>query len=90
VFFSYETLSADHKTPAECMLLNPVGAVLQQARHAMLSPAYASAPSPAYASTPDAVGGYGPLLVPTAITIGLFVCGFIYFDRQAPRIAEEL
>ena len=82
VFFSYETISTDHKTLANAMLLNPIGALLQQARHAMLGPAYASAP--------EAAGGWGLLMIPIGITIGLFVVGYIYFDRQAPRIAEEL
>jgi ABC-2 type transport system permease protein len=64
------------------MLINPIGALLQQARHAMLGPSYASAT--------EAAGGMGLLLIPIAITVGLFVWGFFYFDRQAPRIAEEL
>ena len=82
VFFSYETISSEHKTLANAMLINPIGALLQQARHAMLGPSYASAT--------EAAGGTGLLLIPIAITVGLFVWGFFYFDRQAPRIAEEL
>ena len=82
VFFSYETISAEHKTLANAMLLNPIGALLQQARHAMLGPSYASAH--------EAAGGTGLLLVPIGITLALFIVGYVYFDRQAPRIAEEL
>jgi ABC-2 type transport system permease protein len=82
VFFSFETISTDHKNLANAMALNPIGALLQQARHALLGPAYATAPT--------AAGGWGWLLIPIGITVLLFVWGFVYFDRQAPRIAEEL
>ena len=82
VFFSFETISADHKNLANLMALNPIGALLQQARHAMLGPGYATATT--------AAGGWGWLMIPIAISVVLFVVGFVYFDRQAPRIAEEL
>jgi ABC-2 type transport system permease protein len=82
VFFSYETIKDQHAKLANFMALNPIGALLQQARHALLGPAYATAPT--------AAGGWGLLLVPIGFTVLLFVGGFLYFDRQAPRIAEEL
>ncbi len=82
VFFSYETIKTDHQKLANLMALNPIGALLQQARHAMLGPAYATAPT--------AAGGWGYLLIPIGVTLLLVVWGFVYFDRQAPRIAEEL
>lgn len=82
VFFSYETIKTDHHKLANLMTLNPIGALLQQARHALLGPAYATAPT--------AAGGWGLLLIPIALSLLMFVLGFIYFDRQAPRIAEEL
>jgi ABC-2 type transport system permease protein len=82
VFFSFETIKTDHEKLANFMTLHPIGALLQQSRHALLGPAYATAPT--------AAGGWGMLLIPIAMTVLLFVWGFIYFDRQAPRIAEEL
>jgi ABC-2 type transport system permease protein len=82
VFFSYETIQVDHHKLAKFMTLNPIGALLQQARHALLGPAYASAPT--------AAGGMRLLLIPIAFSLLLVVFGFLYFDRQAPRIAEEL
>jgi ABC-2 type transport system permease protein len=82
VFFSFETIKTDHEKLANFMTLNPIGALLQQSRHALLGPAYATAPT--------AAGGWGLLMVPIVLTVLLFVWGFIYFDRQAPRIAEEL
>jgi ABC-2 type transport system permease protein len=82
VFFSYETIKANHAELAKFMTLNPIGALLQQARHALLGPAYASAAT--------AAGGWVYLLIPIGLSVFLFVWGFAYFDRQAPRIAEEL
>lgn len=64
------------------MMMNPIGSILEQVRHAVIDP---SAPSAA-----QAIGGRVYLLVPVAITIGLFVLGFWVFSREAPRIAEEL
>jgi len=82
VFFSYETIKVNHAELAKFMTLNPIGALLQQARHALLGPAYASAAT--------AAGGWVYLLIPIGLSVFLFVWGFAYFDRQAPRIAEEL
>ena len=51
-------------------------------RHALVDP---TAPNAA-----EAAGGRSDLLIPGAIVLGLFVLGFWYFNREAPRIAEEL
>jgi ABC-2 type transport system permease protein len=64
------------------IMANPLAAVLQQTRHAVIDP---SAPSAA-----EAIGGAVYLLIPVAITIGVFVLGLWVFNREAPRIAEEL
>src|SRR5205085_8758818 len=64
------------------MMLNPFAAIVQQARHALIDP---SIPSAA-----EAAGGAVNLLVPVALTVGLFALGFWVFNREAPRIAEEL
>jgi hypothetical protein len=37
-----------------------------------------------------AIGGDIRLLIPIGITVGLAVFGFWWFNREAPRIAEEL
>ena len=66
---------------AKAMLLNPFAAILQQMRRALFGPSYESVWS--------AMGG--PLaLVPVALTVGLIGFGTWFFNRQAPRIAEEL
>ena len=51
-------------------------------RHAIIDPA---APSAA-----EAIGGAAQLLIPLGIVAGLFVLGLWVFNREAPRIAEEL
>lgn len=64
------------------LLINPFAVIVQQARHAVVDP---SAPSA------HTVAGSWPLLgIPFAIGAGLVVLGFWYFNREAPRIAEDL
>lgn len=66
----------------EALMLSPLGAILQQTRHALIDPNAQSAAA--------AAGGGEWLLVPAAITIGVLVIGFRVFKREAPRAAEEL
>src|SRR3712207_3033024 len=64
------------------VLINPLGTILVQMRHSLIDP-----------TAPDAVaaaGGVGWLLVPAAILGASVVAGFLVFNREAPRIAEEL
>jgi ABC-2 type transport system permease protein len=53
-----------------------------QARHAVID---SGAPTAG-----QAIGGDVRLLIPLAITIGVGALGFWLFNREAPRIAEEL
>lgn len=64
------------------MMCNPFGAVVQQARHAIIDPSHESAAS--------AMGGVAWLLVPLAVTVVLCLIAYRVFDRAAPRIAEDL
>ena len=64
------------------LVINPIGAIITQARKALLDP---SAPSAA-----RAIGGNARLLLPFGITFGLFALGLWYFNREAPRISENL
>ena len=66
----------------QAMMLNPLTAILQQIRHTLIDPNAMSAA--------DAAGGWQWLLIPGGIVIGLFALGFWVFNREAPRIAEEL
>jgi ABC-2 type transport system permease protein len=86
IFYGSPILYAVENVPSEklqnVLLLNPLGAMIQQARHALIDP---SAPSAAAAA-----GGWEILLIPAGIVAGLFALGFWVFNREAPRIAEEL
>jgi len=67
---------------AHVMLANPFVAILVQARHMLISPAYPSA----YA----AMGGGALILIPIGILVATVVVGFVVFDRRAPKVAEQL
>jgi ABC-2 type transport system permease protein len=64
------------------MMLNPLACILEQMRHAVIDP---DAPSAAAAA-----GGAVRLLIPAAVVALLAWVGFWYFNREAPRIAEDL
>ena len=62
--------------------LNPLATILVQSRHTLID---SNAPN-----SWNVAGGFEYLLIPGAIVTGLFVLGFWVFNREAPRIAEEL
>lgn len=64
------------------VMMSPVAALLTQVRHTFIDP---RAPSAAHAA-----GGGLRLLVPIGIVLVLLALGFWVFNREAPRIAEEL
>jgi ABC-2 type transport system permease protein len=64
------------------IMCNPLAAVVQQVRHAVIDP---NAPTAG-----QAIGGDIYLLIPLGIVLVLAVGGFWWFNREAPRIAEEL
>jgi ABC-2 type transport system permease protein len=64
------------------VLLNPLATILVQARHSLIDE---TAPN-----AWDAAGGMIYLAIPVGIVLGLVVLGFFVFNREAPRIAEEL
>ena len=61
---------------------NPLATILVQARHSLIDE---NAPN-----SWDAAGGFEYLLIPGAIVVALLALGFWVFNREAPRIAEEL
>lgn len=81
VIYVLETLDISDAIK-EAMALNPLAAVLIQLRHAVIDP---TAPSAA-----DAAGGWPFLAVPVGITVLVLVLGYWVFNREAPRIAEDL
>ena len=81
VIYALETIDVPDSV-REVIALNPVAMILQQVRHAAIDP---SAPTAA-----TMAGGMEMLAIPVAIILGTFALGYWYFNRAAPRIAEEL
>jgi len=66
----------------ELILYNPLAILMQQLRHAVFDPTVPSAFS--------AAGGWLGFLVPIGIAVGVFVLGFVVFNKTAPEVAENL
>jgi ABC-2 type transport system permease protein len=81
VIYAIETIDVPERVK-ETLMLSPLASILQQFRYAVIDP---GAPSAA-----EAVGGPVMLLIPIALTLGIFALGFWVFDREAPHIAEQL
>jgi ABC-2 type transport system permease protein len=82
ILYPIEAIIKRYPEMAKWVMCNPLAAVNQQVRYAMLDP---TAPSAA-----AAIGGVWRLLVPLGIIGALFAAGLVCFARMAPRIAEEL
>jgi ABC-2 type transport system permease protein len=82
VFYPIEFLADESEPLSHVAMANPLAAIIQQFRHAVVDH---NAPTAA-----EAIGGAGWLLVPAAIVVGIFALGFWVYNRMAPRIAEEL
>jgi ABC-2 type transport system permease protein len=80
IFYTIDIIT--NETARELLMLNPFAAILQQLRHAVIDPSHPSAF--------EAVGGDARILIPLGLIALLAAAGFRYFDRKAPRIAEEL
>jgi len=70
------------ETVLRVMMCNPFGAIIQQARHAVIDPSHESAAT--------AMGGTVWLSIPLLVIVVVVVVGYRVFDRAAPRIAEDL
>ncbi|MEA2201805.1 MAG: type transport system permease protein [Solirubrobacteraceae bacterium] len=83
VIISVETVREKVSTAVlHLYMLNPLATVFQQFRHAVITHGALSAD--------QAIGGWGALLGPLAIVVGVFALGFWVFNRSAPRVAENL
>lgn len=67
---------------AHLLMCNPFAALLAQARHEFIDPRYPTAAA--------AIGGTAMLMIPVGITLAVIVIGYLFFDREAPRVAEQL
>jgi nitrate reductase gamma subunit len=63
-------------------MANPFAAILQEARHVFIDPAYPTAAS--------AIGGTTLLMIPVGLGVATLVGGFLLFKRRAPLVAEQL
>jgi ABC-2 type transport system permease protein len=72
----------DHQLLMHLYTLNPLVAIFQQFRHAMINHDALSAG--------QALGSWTALLEPIALVAAIFVLGFWVFNRAAPHIAEDL
>jgi ABC-2 type transport system permease protein len=70
------------ETVAQLLMLNPLAAIIQEARHAIVGESQPSAAA--------AIGGAPRLLIPLGIVLFTFAFGIWLFHRMAPQIAEEL
>lgn len=82
ILYPIEAVTSKYPDALTYVMFNPLAAINQQVRYAVIDP---TAPSAA-----EAIGGIGLLLVPLGIIVALFVAGLVCFARMAPRIAEEL
>ncbi len=78
----YPIERVSNETAQKLIMLNPLAAIVQQVRRAVIDP---TAPS-----TLDVMGSYALLLVPIGITVAVVVVGFLTFQRGAPTMAEQL
>jgi ABC-2 type transport system permease protein len=81
VFITIEAIQKHGQLVTRLYMFNPLGAIFQQARHWMIGG------SPGTAAV---MGGYGWALIPLAIGLIIVGLGYWTFNREAPRIAEEL
>ena len=70
------------QTYRDLIFLNPLTPLFEQARKWIIDP---DAPGAA-----SAAGGWTHLLPALAIFLGVCALGVWYFNREAPRVAEEL
>ena len=82
ILYPVEAVRREYPEALQYVMCNPLAAINQQVRHAVIDP---TAPTAA-----DAIGSTAMLLVPLAIIAALFVAGIVCFARLAPGIAEDL
>ena len=82
ILYPVEAIIKRYPEMVKWVMCNPLAAVNQQVRYAVLDPTAPSAGA--------AIGGAWRLLAPLGLTGVLFVAGLVCFARMAPRIAEEL
>jgi ABC-2 type transport system permease protein len=72
-------------TIGHILMVSPIATIIAQARHALVGGAPGATPSAV-----AALGGTAEVLIPLAIVVFVFVLGIWVFNREAPRISENL
>jgi ABC-2 type transport system permease protein len=72
-------------TVGRIAMSNPIAALIAQARHALVGGLNSINPSAAFA-----LGGWVEVLIPIGIIVAVFALGLWVFNREAPRISENL
>lgn len=85
VLYSLSQVEGRSHTIAQLIAINPLTPMLELAHRWIIGPASA-APYPGTAGA----GGPGKLIISLAILFGLIILSIWIFNREAPRIAEEL
>ena len=86
IFYPIQRVLEDKSLPdwvARVMLCNPLAAIIQQSRHALVDPN-------SHPATSNAMGGAIWLLIPFGLGLLVLVVGFLTFRHEAPRVAEDL
>jgi ABC-2 type transport system permease protein len=81
VIYAVESI-ADRIHFKHIVMSNPLASILTQFRHAVID---SHAPTAL-----QATGGWAWMAIPLALFVAVILVGVWYFDREAPRIAEEL
>jgi ABC-2 type transport system permease protein len=82
VLYPLEVVQNKSQTLADILQINPLVPLFEMARTWVIDP---SAPGPV-----DLAGGFAALLPAIAIYVGICVLAAWFFNREAPRIAEQL
>jgi ABC-2 type transport system permease protein len=82
IIVPFETVFDRFHTLARILLANPLAAIVQQARYAVVDPSIAG--------TGTAMGGWARGLIPVAVVLATTALGLWVFNREAPRMAEDL
>lgn len=82
VLYPLEVVQNQSQTLADILQINPLAPLFELARTWVIDP---TAPGPV-----DLAGGFGRLLPAIAIYVAICVLAAWFFNREAPRIAEQL
>lgn len=82
ILYPISLVAEESEFLAHVAMCNPLAAIVQQSRHALIDPSEPSAAA--------AIGGDVRLLIPLGLIFATFAFGLWLFNRMAPRIAEEL